>query len=127
MAYEGQGNAFAIPQRAASAIQMYQAVTNSFVAGSQLDDSVIPAASGGAILGVTRASHAQGDACEVITYGVVKMKAGASLGAGAAIAVGSLGLVAVPAASQPISSVGKALVNAAAGDIFAVLLNPGFL
>lgn len=127
MAYEGQGNAFAIPQRAASAVQMYQAVTNAFVAGSQLDDSVIPAASGNAILGVTRASHAQGDAVEVITFGVVKMKAGASMGAGAPVVVGSLGAIAILAASAPLSTVGKALTNAVAGDIFSVHLNPGYL
>lgn len=127
MAYEGQGNAFDISQRAASAIQAYQAVTNALVAGSQLDDSVIPGASGAAILGVARASHAQGDAANVQTFGVVKMKAGASIGAGANLVVGSLGLVALVAASAPISTVGKALVNAAAGDIFSVLLNPGYL
>ena len=106
MAGEGQGNALSLSQRAASAIQMYQAVTNAFVAGSQLDNSVIPGASGVAILGVTRASHAQGDAANVIIYGYAKMKAGASLGAGAALAVGSLGLVAGPAAAAPLWSGG---------------------
>jgi hypothetical protein len=126
MAYEGQGNAQVLAQRAASAIQAYQFV-GPLVAGSQLDDTVVPGASGAVPLGVTRASHAAGDACEVIVYGVAKVKAGASLGAGAALAVGSLGLVVVPAASQPLSCVGKALVNAAAGDIFAALINPGYL
>src|SRR5213592_4077843 len=98
MSYEGQGNAFVLAQRAASAVLAYQAVSVP-AAGSQLDDTVIAGASGQPILGVTRASHAAGDACEVITFGVAKMIAGASIGAQAAIAVGSLGLVAIPAAS----------------------------
>jgi hypothetical protein len=126
MAYEGQGNSFSISQRAGSAIQMYQAV-GAPVAGSQRDDTVFPAASGAAILGVSRASHPANDAVDVCTFGVVKMIAGASIGAGGNISVGSLGLVALAAASAPISAVGKALVNAVAGDVFAVLLNPGYL
>lgn len=129
MAYEGQGKAFAITQRAASAIQMYQAVTNAFVAGSQLDDSVIPGASGAPILGVTRASHAQGDSTEVLTFGVVKMVAGASIGAGAILCVGSLGLIALVnglTGSAANGAIGRSLVNAAAGDVFAVHLNPGY-
>lgn len=126
MAYEGQGNALVLSQRNASAVLAYQAV-GAPAAGSQLDDMVIPAASGGVILGVTRASHAANDACEVIAFGVAKMIAGASLGAGAVLAVGSQGKVVVPAASAPLSAVGKSLVNAAAGDIIAVFLNPGYL
>lgn len=126
MAYEGQGKAQVLSQRNASAVLAYQAV-GALAAGSQLDDTVIPAASGGAILGVTRASHAANDACEVIVLGVAKMIAGASLGAGAALAVGSQGKVVVPAASAPISSVGKSLTNGVAGDIIAVFLNPGYL
>jgi hypothetical protein len=126
MAAEGQSKAFVLSQRAASAVRAYAAV-GAAAAGSQLDDSVIPAASGGVALGVTRASHAANDACEVVTYGVAKMLAGASIGAGAPISVGSLGAVALVAASAPISVVGKSLVNAAAGDIFSVLVNPSFL
>ena len=87
MAYEGQGNAVVLPQRAASALLAYQWV-GPLVAGSQLDETVIPGASGAVALGITRASHAQGDAAEVIVYGVAKALIGASVGAGAALAVG---------------------------------------
>jgi hypothetical protein len=130
MAHEGQSAAFVISQRAASAVRAYAGVGVA-AAGSQLDESVIPAASGITPLGVTRASHAANDSCEVITYGVAKMIAGASIGAGAPLGLGSLGAIALVAAggvgSAPVGVVGKALVNAAAGDVFSVLVNPSFI
>jgi hypothetical protein len=131
MAAEGQSKAFTISQRAASAVRAYAGVAVA-AAGSQLDDSVIPGASGVAIVGVTRASHAANDSVEVITYGIAKMIAGASIGAGAPLVVGSLGAI-VLVAAQPSSLVvppgliGTARQNAVVGDIFSVLVNPNFI
>lgn len=127
MAYETEAQNFKINARAASAIQQGQAV-GALVAGSQLDESVIPVASGGIAIGVSRASAAVGDAVTVIPFGITKMKAGASLGAYTPLAVGSLaGNVVVPAASAPLSVIGNSLVNAAAGDVIPVFVHPTYL
>lgn len=130
MSYET--SRWCLSQRAASAIQQYELVIQAGArfAGSALDETVIPVASfTDDVLGVSRASHAVGDAVEVQYAGIAKAKAGASLGQGARVGLASgvgssLGLVPVPytGSAIPRFSVGRALVSAAAGDIFAVML-----
>lgn len=127
MAHEGQGNAIVINGRAASAGNVQYQAWAVPAAGSQLSAAVIPAASGAAIVGVSRGSHAIGDGVELIRFGYAKMVAGASVGAWANVAVGSQGRLVVPAASAPLSVIGIVEQNAAAGDIVSVFLNPGYL
>ena len=136
MAHNVEG--FRIPARAASAIAQYvpvAAVGDQFNrAGSALSETVIRAGSLNEFpFGFTTASVASpGQEVSVQVDGVVKGIAGASLGAGALVAVGSTNGILIPRSPSggPASvnllrvewAVGVALKNAAAGDLFPVLL-----
>ncbi|HXH93585.1 MAG TPA: hypothetical protein VNN25_18530 [Thermoanaerobaculia bacterium] len=129
MAHETQAESYIFSGRAASAIQPYGVL--SFPVGSGIDYGLVPAAAGasGVSFGVSRASHAVGDAAECITYGEAKVRALASLGAGAIVgagAAGSIGVLPVAAPSGPTvtSSVGVAVQNAVLNDIFTILVRP---
>lgn len=126
---------FNIPLKAASGIAQYVPV--AFLAGgSALSETVIRAGSiNDDVLGMTIATVASpGDEVAVAVAGVVKGVAGASLGAGCRVAVGSTNGILIPLAASggPASvnvvatryAVGRALKNAAAGDLFPVLLQP---
>lgn len=74
-----------------------------------------------------------GDPVAVVDQGEVKAIAGASLGAGADLAVGSTNGILIPLAASALATgaigeirytVGKAKYNAAAGDIFTVVVKP---
>lgn len=127
MAHETQSESYVFSGRAASAIQPYGVLC--FPVGSGIDYGLVPAVSGNPQFGVSRASHAVGEAAECIAFGEAKVRALASLGAGAIVqagAAGSIGVIPVVAASSPAltQSVGVAVQNAAAGDIFTVLIRP---
>lgn len=124
-----------IPLKAASAIGQYVPV--AFLAGgSALSETVIRAGSiNDDVVGMTIATVASpGDEVAVAFSGQVKGIAGASLGAGARVAVGSTNGILIPLAASggPASvnvvatrySVGRAAKNAAAGDLFPVILQP---
>ena len=122
-----------IPLKAASGIAQYVPVT-PLPAGSAVSETVYRAGSINDLpLGFTTATVASpGDEVSVAFSGVIKGIAGASLGAGAVVGVGSTNGVLAPfAASGGAASVnqvavrwgvGIALKNAAAGDVFPVLL-----
>jgi hypothetical protein len=128
MAHETQAESYIFSGRAASAIQPYGVLC--FPVGSGIDYGLVPAQGGsGPVFGVSRASHAVGDAAEAITYGEAKVRALASLGAGAivqAAVAGSIGVIPVVPASAPvlIGSVGVAVQNAVLNDIFTILVRP---
>lgn len=128
MAHETQAKSYVFSGRAASAIQPYGVI--GFPAGSGIDYGLVPvAAASNPGLGVSRASHAVGEAAECIIFGEAKVRALASLGAGAAVgagAAGSIGVLPVAAASAPtlVNSIGIAVQNAAAGDIFTIIVRP---
>ena len=128
MAHETQAKSYVFSGRAASAIQPYGVI--GFPAGSGIDYGLVPvAAASSPGLGVSRASHAVGEAAECIIFGEAKVRALASLGAGAAVgagAAGSIGVLPVAAASAPtlVNSIGIAVQNAAAGDIFTIIVRP---
>jgi hypothetical protein len=133
MAHNLQGRQ---PVKAASAIAQYVPVT--FLAGaSALSETVQRTGSFNELsFGVTLATVASpGDPVSIAMPGeVVKGIAGASLGAGALVAVGSTNGILIPqiASGGPASAnlvavrwgVGIAVKNAAAGDYFPVYLNP---
>lgn len=128
MAHETQAKSYTFSGRAASAIQPYGVLC--FPVGSGIDYGLVPAVAGSSpVFGVSRASAAVGDAAMCITYGEAKVRALASLGAGAIVgpgAAGSIGVVPLTAASAPTltANVGVAVQNAAAGDIFTILVRP---
>lgn len=138
MAWESPGSGD--PFVAASAIAQFVPVR--FVgdaavdAGSQLDHTLIRAGSWNEdVLGVTIATVASpGDPVSVVSKGFAKGIAGASLGAGARVGVGSTNGILIPlaatggAASANLVTlryaVGKAVDGAAAGDVFTVRIDP---
>lgn len=131
MAFENSN--FALTFVAASAIRQYQPVmlVGDLLAASALDNTVMPASqAAGAYIGIARGSAAIGDPVTVdMEPGVAKAVAGASIGAGALLVAGSVNGALVVATAAGAASVikyviGKALVNAAAGDVFSVLLSP---
>lgn len=129
MAHETQSLSYTVSGRAASAIQPYGVL--AFPVGSGIDYGFVPAQNGasGAVFGVSRASHAVGEAAEAIVFGEAKVRALASLGAGGAVgagAAGSIGVIPVVAPSGPAltAQVGIALQNATTGDIFTILVRP---
>ena len=131
MAFENSN--FALSFVAASAIRQYQPVmlVGDLAAGSALDNAVIPGSqAAGAYIGIARGSAGVGEPVTVdMEPGVAKAVAGASLGAGALLVAGSVnGALIVATAAAAASNIkyvlGKALVNAAAGDVFSVLLQP---
>ncbi len=135
MAHNVEG--FRIPMKAASAISQYVPVT-PLPAASALSETVYAAGSVNDMpLGFTTATVASpGDPVSVQFSGVVKGVAGASLGAGAPVAVGSTNGILIPLLPSGLStalgsaigaaelrwSVGVALKNAVAADLFPVLL-----
>lgn len=120
------------PMKAASAIAQYVPVM--FLAGgSALSEVVMRAGSiNDDAFGMTIATIASpGDETAVAYSGEVKGVAGASLGAGARLGVGSTNGILIPlspsAAAAPTAAryvIGRAAKNAAAGDIFPVILEP---
>jgi hypothetical protein len=129
-----------LPLKAASAIG--QGVVAVMPFASPLDETVIPGASAGFagfVLGITVASAASpGDPVGVVITGVAKVRAAASVGGGAPVGAASVngalgpimpsGIMASFGASaglQPARyAVGVALTDAAAGEYFAVQINP---
>lgn len=124
-----------LPLVAASAIAQWVPV--QFLQGaSALTETVIRNGSWNILaLGMTIATVASpGDPAAVAYDGVVKGIAGASLGAGARVAVGSTNGVLVPVGASGVASpastgearyvVGLSLYNAAAGDVFSFLVDP---
>lgn len=128
MAHETQSLSYVFSGRAASAIQPYGVL--SFPVGSGIDYGLVPAvAASTPAFGVSRASHAVGEAAECITYGEAKVRALASIGAGGAVgaaAAGSIGVLPVVSPSGPTitSAVGIAVQNATLNDIFTILVRP---
>lgn len=128
MAHETNSESYIFSGRAASAIQPYGALC--FPVGSGIDYGLVPAQGGSSpVFGVSRASHAVGEAAEAITMGEAKVRALASLGAGAIVGpgvAGSIGVVPLTAPSAPAltARLGVAVQNAAAGDIFTILVQP---
>lgn len=125
-----------LPLKAASA--MAQWVPVQFLQGaSALTETVMRNGSWNIeALGMTIATVATyGDPVAVVVDGVCKGIAGASLGAGAYLSIGSTNGILVPVAASGVASpastgearfiVGKSLYNAAAGDVFSFLLDPG--
>lgn len=123
-----------LPLVAASAIAQYVPV-QFLQGGSALSETVMPAASLNIFaIGFTEASIARGQEVAVQYGGVAKGIAGASLGAGALVAVGSTNGILIPLTASNIASVangsglrytvGVALKNAAAADIFPVWVKP---
>lgn len=128
MAHETQSESYVFSGRAASAIQPYGVI--GFPAGSGIDYGLVPVvAASSPGLGVSRASHAVGEAAECIVFGEAKVRALASLGAGCAVgagAAGSIGVLPVTAASAPtlVNSIGIAVQNAVLNDIFTIIVRP---
>lgn len=129
MAYTNHGERLSL--KAASAIA--QNVPVMFLpGGSALDLTVQRAGSINDIaVGMTIATVATyGDPAAVIVSGEAKGIAGASLGAGALVGVGSTNGILIPLIASNIASVadgsglrfvvGRALVNAAAADVFTI-------
>jgi hypothetical protein len=129
---------FNLPLRAASAIGQYMPVRfvgDGVTPGSALSETVVRAGSiNEDVLGMTLATVAAGQEVAVAFIGESKGIAGASLGAGARLAVGSTNGVLIPIlpSGGPATvnaivlrfTVGRSLRNAAAGDIFAFVLDP---
>jgi hypothetical protein len=124
-----------LPLFAASAIAQYVPV-QFLQGGSSLNESVIPAGSINIFaVGMTEATVPTYGMEVAVKYGSVsKAIAGASLGAGALVGVGSTNGILIPLTASNIASaangsglryqVGVALKNAAAGDIFPILVKP---
>ncbi len=121
-----------LPFKAASAIGAFMPVFQP-IASSRDDTVVLAASHNNDVLGLTIATVATyGDPVAVVVTGVAKGVAGASLGAGARVAVGSTNGVLAPLLASGAASggaavnaryiVGRAMQAAAAGDIFPVLL-----
>lgn len=127
------------PLKGASAMRAY--VPIAFIVagagGSSLSETVLPAGSFNDYpFGITLATVATyGDPVSYWQRGdVAKCVAGASLGAGAQVALGSSNGILIPLTASNIASaangsglryvVGTALKNAAAGDLFPVAVNP---
>lgn len=139
MAHKTEG--FELPLKAASAIAQYVPVrfvgdAHGGFGGSSLSETVVRTGSWNELaLGMTIATVATyGQEVAVQVNQVTKGVAGASLGAGAPVGVGSTNGILVPllatggAASANLVgtrfAVGIALKNAAAGDFFPLLVKP---
>lgn len=113
------------PRVAVGAIEQYKAV--QAVAG--VKNGVAQATSNlGLIEGVAISAAASGEAVPVAIEGSeVKLTAGASLGAGAEVMVGSVNGAVIPfaqASGVRRQSLGVALGSAAAGERFTIILRP---
>lgn len=113
-----------LPRQAASAIPAGAAVRTSASAADQV--LTVPSANI-RVLGIAVATAASpGDPVAVQVDGVAKVRAGASIGNGALVAVGATDnrmIVALSASTHQV--VGEAQTPAADGDYFSVLLKPG--
>lgn len=131
-------NGLVLPFLAASAIG--QGVVAAMPLASAANESVIAAPSSGfagVLVGITQATQASaGREIAVITDGVAKARAAASIGAGAWVGAGSVNGALVPvlpsAGAQASSgilrqAVGYALTSAAAGEYFSVCIKPGLI
>jgi hypothetical protein len=124
-----------LPFTAASGIAQWVPV-QALQGGSALKETVIRNGSWNVeALGFTLATVASpGDPVAVVVDGIVKGTAGASLGTGARVAVGSTNGILVPINASGVASpastgearysVGKSLYNAVAGDVISVLVDP---
>jgi hypothetical protein len=126
-----------LPFVAASTIRQYVPVM-FLPGGSALSETVQAAASFNSdAFGFTIATvGTYGQEVAVAVDGVTKAIAGASLGAGCNLGVGSTNGILVPIVASNLASaadgvgaglrykVGRALKNAAAGDVFPVLIDP---
>jgi hypothetical protein len=122
MAHVMREDANVLPRQAASAMGAGVAV---FTSASSSDQVVAVASANVRVLGVTVASAASpGDPVAVQVDRVAKCRAGASIGNGALVAVGSTNNRLAPAASGQ-QVVGESQTPAADGDYFSVLLKPG--
>lgn len=122
MAHVMREDANVLPRQAASAIPAGAAVQTS----ASASDQVLPVGTANVrILGVAVATAASpGDPVAVQVDRVAKVRACASIGNGALVAVGSTNnRLAVAASGQQV--VGEAETPAADGDYFSVLLKPG--
>lgn len=127
MAYEvGE---FAISGRAASNINAGMPITlvGAVTPGSALNDVYQHATLAKLIVGVARATALAGKAVDVQIHGVVKVKAGASVGPGQPIGPVSGGSnpALLTLGSVPVAGVGISLTGGAAGEFISVLLRPG--
>jgi hypothetical protein len=121
MAHEVQN--WAIPGLAASNINAGMPVTIAGLVNGGSGAGFYQATSTKQVIGVARASAAQGKAVEVAVDGIVKCRAAASLGAGAVVGpVSGVATDAVGPLASGFPAVGVAVDSAAAGDIFSVLL-----
>lgn len=128
------------PYKAASAVANWVPVA-ALQPASALDETVIRAGSiNDKAIGMSIATVASpGDPITVRTGGRAKAIAGASLGAGAPVAVGSTNGILVPLLPSGLSTalgsavgaaglryvVGYAVENAVAGDVFTIRVDPG--
>lgn len=127
-------NPVTYPLKAASAIAQYVPVM--FLPGASALTEVVQRAGSinDDVFGMTIATIASpGDEVAVAFGGQVKAVAGASLGAGARVGVGSTNGILIPITPSGAASVaayplryvvGRAVKNAAAGDIFTIVLQP---
>jgi hypothetical protein len=125
MAHESQGAGFAIPGLAASNINAGAAVSlvGAVVPGSAQDEKYYTATSSKPVAGVARATALGGKPVDVQLLGVVKMRAAASIGAGAPVGpVSGVATDAIGLTPSGGAQAGMLLTNAAAGDIVPVLL-----
>lgn len=122
-----------LPLKAASAIAQNVPVT-FLAAGSAANETVVRAGSiNDDVIGMSIASIAAGQEAAVAFYGVTKGIAGASLGAGARLGVGSTNGILIPLTASNIASaangtglrytVGRSLKNAAAGDVIPIVID----
>lgn len=121
-----------MPFKGASAIAAWVPVM-LLPGGSALDETVQRAGSINDIaIGLTIATVASpGDPAAIVVNGRAKAVAGASLGAGAFLGVGSTNGILIPLAASAAAAptalrniVGRAVVNAAAADIFTIEVKP---
>lgn len=122
------------PGKTASAVPQYMPLTKTLAVDEQFQ---VPSSSLERIVGFSLATTASpGGDVAVVVAGWAKAIAAASLGAGAHVILGSIngamiGVIPSGVASAlgvtqaPRFSVGIALTNAAAGQVFSVLLQPG--
>jgi hypothetical protein len=127
MAYETESQNITLQGLAASNINAGAAVAlvGAVTAGSAADEKYQTATVAKQIAGVARATALAGRAVDVHMFGVVKCLAAASIGAGAPVGPVSGGSTALGIVASGSQKVGWSLVNAAAGDLFSVRLEPG--
>lgn len=128
----GYNHGQTLPMKAASAIAQWVPVM-PLAGASSVDHTVIRAGSLNDLpIGMTIATIASvGDPVTVVVGGIAKGIAGASLGAGAPVGVGSTNGVLIPQTPSVTATamalrwvVGVSLDAAAAGDVFSIWVKP---